>query len=245
MEYDRELNVIGVVERSGRDWMISSGVFVDMEFLTELIKAFNEINPDMQRHVFEGVYDHVRIRVDDMNNVKAVEEEIQRMGYQTHSEQQARDKMQEQVELIQRLLFALAAVSLFVAALNIMNTMITAVVERTREIGIMKVLGCDVSKIMMLFLGEAVLIGFIGGILGIGFSYLGSFLINTFMGGALMNLMGGGESIIIPDGVNISQIPLHLPFYGLGVATLVGVVAGFWPAFRGTRISALSAIAHE
>jgi len=243
-DHDRELNIIGIVEGNQRDWYTMQGVFVDMEFLTEVIKAFNELNPDQERFEFDGVYPEISVRVDDMNNVKAVEEELQRLGYQTYSQQEARDRMREQVQLIQNLLAALAAVSLFVAALNITNTMITAVIERTREIGVMKVLGCDVSKIMSLFLGEAMLIGFIGGIFGIGLSYIISFIINTFMSGELMQVMGG-EGISIPEGVNISQIPFVLPLMGMAIAMGVSVVAGFYPAFRGTRISALSAIAHE
>jgi ABC-type antimicrobial peptide transport system permease subunit len=242
-EYDRELNVIGMIEGSWRDWYTMEGVFVDIEFLNEYIKAYNELNPDMQFREFDGTYDNVRIRVDDMNNVQKVEEELQKMGYQTYSMTQARDRMREQIQLIQLLLSALAGVSLFVAALNIMNTMITAVVERTREIGIMKVLGCDISKILMLFLGEAALIGFLGGVLGIGLSYLSSFLLNTFLMDVIMQAMYGGG--MLAEGVSISQIPLWLPLFGLLFATAVGVVSGFYPAYRGTRISALSAIAHE
>jgi ABC-type antimicrobial peptide transport system permease subunit len=242
MEYNEELNVVGVLEGNWSVFETMRGIFIDIAYMKGLIEAFNDLNPDAQME-FDGEYSTIKIRANDMDDVAAIEEEISAMGYQTWSANEMRENMMQQVRMIQMLLAALAAVSLFVAALNIANTMITAVIERTREIGIMKVLGCDVSKILFLFLGEAALIGFIGGVLGIGFSYLLSFILNTFLMEALMQAMGGGYMAM--DGVSISSIPFFLPFLGLGVATAVGVFAGFYPAFRGTRISALSAIAHE
>jgi ABC-type antimicrobial peptide transport system permease subunit len=242
MEYNEALNVVGVFQGNWSIYETVRGIFIDISYMKGLIEAYNELNPDMQAMEFDGEYQNVKIRVDDMDNVVAVEEEIKAMGYQTWSANEMRENMMQQVRMIQMLLAALAAVSLFVAALNITNTMITAVIERTREIGIMKVLGCDVSKIMLLFLGEAALIGFIGGVLGNMMSYLMSFVINTFMVEQFMQAMGGG---MMPEDVALSMIPFWLPFAGLAFATAVGVVAGFYPAFRGTRISALSAIAHE
>ncbi|MCL2077677.1 MAG: ABC transporter permease [Oscillospiraceae bacterium] len=247
MEYDRQLNVVGVIGDPERDWRISDSVFVDIDFLNTYIKAFNELNPDMQREEFDGTYSDVRVRVDDMNYVKDVEDQIKAMGFHTYSEGEARERMKDQVQLIQMLLAALAGVSVFIAALNITNTMITAVIERTREIGVMKVLGCDLSKIMALFLGEAAAIGFIGGVLGIGLSFGISALFNTFLFEQMMGMMsgGGGGGMSFEDGVVISQIPIWLVFGGLMFATVVGVLAGIIPAYRGTRISALSAIAYE
>ncbi|MCL2108347.1 MAG: ABC transporter permease [Oscillospiraceae bacterium] len=246
-EYDKALNVVGIIEGNWNDWYTMEGMFVDIEFLSYYLKAYNELNPDFQYYDFEGTYDNVRIRVDDMNNVKAVEDAINEMGYETWSAGEARENMKSQVQLIQMLLAALAGVSLFVAALNITNTMITAVIERTREIGIMKVLGCDVSKILGLFLGEAALIGFIGGVLGVGLSYIISTLFNSFLFEEVMKMLsgGGGYGMGFEEGVVISQIPLWLSLGGLAFATVVGVLAGFYPSFRGTRISALSAIAYE
>ena len=71
--------------------------------------------------------------------------------------------MQQQVARNQMMLGGLAAISLFVAALNIANTMTMAIYERTREIGVMKVLGCELRNIRRMFLIESGFIGFIGG----------------------------------------------------------------------------------
>ena len=125
-------------------------------------------------------YDQVYVKVDDVNHVGAVEQMIKDIGYQTSSMTQYREDMQKQVASGQMMLGGLAAVSLLVAALNIANTMTMAIYERTKEIGVMKVLGCKLSKIRQMFLIESGTIGFIGGVIGCLFSVLISFVLNNF-----------------------------------------------------------------
>lgn len=245
MDYQVDLNVVGVIQGNWSNYYTMTGIFMDISEINEYIKAYNELNPDNEYTEFKGVYNEVYIRVDDMNHVAEVEKKLQEMGYQTYSENQTRENMARQTMMIQMILGALAAVSLFVAALNITNTMIMAIIERTKEIGIMKVLGCDVSKIRMLFLGEAALIGFIGGIVGIVLSYILSIVLNQFLAQTLMDLLGGGAGTVLPEGVSISVIPPWLALGALLFATVIGVVSGFYPANRSVRISALSAIAHD
>ncbi|MDR2557929.1 MAG: ABC transporter permease [Oscillospiraceae bacterium] len=242
MDFNTELSLVGIIEPTANDWTAQEGIFIDINFLVSMIEAFNEVNSDFQMPEFSGTYDNVRVRVDDMNNVAAVEEEIKAMGYNTWSWNQAREQMMQQIGTIQMLLAAVAAVSLLVATMNITNTMIMAIIERTKEIGIMKVLGCDIGKIRLMFLGEAALIGFLGGAAGVIFSYGLSFIINTFFGQALMGMFmySDGE-----EKINISIIPPYLVLLGLGGATLIGMLAGLYPAQRSIKISALSAIAHE
>jgi ABC-type antimicrobial peptide transport system permease subunit len=106
----------------------------------------------------------------------------------------------------------------------------------------MKVLGCDISKIRMMFLGEAALIGFLGGVAGTAFSYLLSFIVNNFFGQMIMGMFMYGTG---DEKINISVIPLWLVLLALAGATVIGMAAGWYPAWRSTKISALSAIAHE
>ena len=149
--------------------------------------------------------------------------------------------LEEQSRQQQMIFGGLGAISLFVAALGITNTMIMSIYERTREIGVMKVLGCVVGNIRAMFLMEAGTIGFIGGVIGLGLSYLISFLINTFGGGATGSIYDvGGIGI---GGVSI--IPWWLALGALAFATLVGLVSGFSPANRAVKISALTAIRQE
>jgi hypothetical protein len=245
-DYDFPVKLLGIIEPPPGDWAAQEGIFIDIKFFTEMKNAFEKLNPDYEHWMFQnfdGTYNNVRVRVDDMKNVEAVEEEIKAMGFRTFSFVEAREQMQGQVRTIQMLLAMVAAVSLFVAMMNITNTMIMAIIERTKEIGIMKVLGCDVGKIRTMFLGEAALIGFLGGVAGTAFSYLLSFIINNFLGEFFMDLFGYGTPE--EEAIAISVIPLPLVFAAIAGATVIGMLAGLYPAHRSLKISALSAIAHE
>ena len=168
-----------------------------------------------------------------MENVKDVQAQINSFGYQTHSNIEFLDMMEEQSRVIQAVLGGIGGVSLFVAAIGIANTMMMSIYERTKEIGIIKVLGCSLGNIRSLFLLEAGFIGFLGGIFGIGISYIISWMINSLLGGDMYGL--GSE-------VTISYIPLWLVFLGLSFSVIVGMLAGFFPALRAMKLSALEAI---
>ena len=161
---------------------------------------------------------------------------------------QQREEMQKQVMNSQMIFGGIAAVSLLVAAINIINTMTMAIYERTREIGVMKVLGCELGNIRTMFLLESSTIGFIGGLIGLGISLIASFVLNNLstlgQGLDLSGLMGGGY-YMGGGGGTISIIPPWLMLAALVFATLVGLVAGILPANKAVKISALEAIRHE
>ncbi len=112
-----------------------------------------------------------------------------------------------------------------------------AIYERTKEIGIMKVIGAGLSDIRNMFLIESATIGLVGGAVGLLFSYLISFIMNHFLSaGALSGIFGGaGEG-------NISVIPVYLALGALVFATLVGLIAGYMPARRAMKLSVIDAI---
>ena len=174
-----------------------------------------------------------------MNNVTAVQKEIDAMGYNTWSATELLENVKEQMAMIQAVLGGIGAISFLVAAIGISNTMVMSTYERTREIGIMKVLGCKLSNIMTLFLLEAAIIGLCGGILGIGFSYGVSAILNYFSASGALSGIGAG------DGMPSSVIPLWLAICGAIFSTLIGLISGFYPALRATRLSALEAIKNE
>ena len=117
-----------------------------------------------------------------------VEQSIKDLGYSTYSMQSMRDELNKQTRQIELMLGGLGAISLLVAAIGSTNTMIMSISERTKEIGIMKALGCYVRDIRAMFLMEAGSIGLLGGILGLIFSFIISVIINLFSFGAI----GGG-----------------------------------------------------
>lgn len=131
------------------------------------------------------------------------------------------------------MLGGIGAVSLFVAAIGITNTMMMSIYERTKEIGVMKVLGCDLRNIRTLFLMEAGFIGLIGGIIG---------LVLSFTISAVMNKLAQASEEYMNG---ISYIPLWLIGLSLIFAILVGMIAGFFPARRAMKLSPLAAIRNE
>lgn len=180
-------------------------------------------------------YNNIKVKCSDMELVAAVQEEIKMMGYQTYSLTEMLEAMKQTSRTMQAILGGIGAVSLFVAAIGITNTMIMSIYERTREIGVIKVLGADLLDIKKMFLLEAGIIGFMGGLAGVILSYLISFILNQLASG-FMEGMGGSA---------ISVIPLSLTLTALAFATLVGLIAGYSPAHRAMNLSALEAIRTE
>ncbi len=171
-----------------------------------------------------------------MDNVTAVQAIINDMGYQTNASAEWIESEQKTMGYVQAVLGGIGAVSLFVAAIGITNTMMMSIYERTKEIGVMKVLGCDLRNIRTLFLMEAGFIGFIGGIIGLILSFTISMVINKVAAGA-GDMMGLSSSI--------SYIPFWLVLISLIFAVLVGMAAGFFPALRAMKLSPLAAIHNE
>lgn len=179
----------------------------------------------------------IYVNVDDMEHVTEVQKAITDMGYEAYSSMQWLEQAQQQTDMIQAVLGGIGAVSLFVAAIGIANTMMMSIYERTKEIGVLKVLGCALGDIRTMFLMEAGFIGFMGGVLGLGLSYSVSAAINKFLGASLSSMTGGSGAI--------SRIPLWLSGSAVVFAVLIGMLAGLFPALRAMKLSPLAAIRNE
>ncbi len=183
----------------------------------------------------EFCYSYAQVNVDDIDNVETVAAAIREMGYNVETNVEYLNSMQSQFNIIQAVLGGIGAVSLFVAAIGIANTMMMSIYERTKEIGVIKVLGCSLKNIKQMFLLEAAFIGLIGGAAGNILSFL--------MSGAI-NLVTGHGAAMGFDG-DISYIPMWLVLLSMGFAMLVGIVAGYFPALRAMKLSPLAAIRNE
>ncbi len=181
------------------------------------------------------VYDSAQVFVDDMDNVTEVQKMISDMGYQAYSRMDWLEQSKQQSQMVQAVLGGIGAVSLFVAAIGIANTMMMSIYERTKEIGVMKVLGCDMGNIRDMFLIESGFIGFMGGVVGLILSLTISMAINKFVGAESLTGMSG----------DLSRIPLWLNLAALCFAIFVGMAAGFLPATRAMKLSPLAAIRNE
>ncbi len=214
--------------------------FCDIDqFIPQLKKMFkNKVIPGQPqtktgKPYKEIFYNELDVNVDNMDNVMEVQNYLTDLGYEAYSNAEWVESNQKTMATIQMVLGGIGAVSLFVAAIGITNTMMMSIYERTKEIGVMKVLGCDLRNIRSLFLMEAGFIGFIGGIIGLILSYILSAVMNKLA-------QASGEYAS-----GISYIPIWLVGLSLVFAILVGMLAGFFPAKRAMKLSPLAAIRNE
>ena len=180
-------------------------------------------------------YTSGKVKAAELNHVNEVADVIRNMGYKVEANAEYLDSMKSQFAIVQAVLGGIGAVSLLVAAIGIANTMMMSIYERTKEIGVIKVLGCSLKNIKQMFLIEAAFIGLLGGIVGN--------MVSFAMSGAI-NMVTAQSSALGVEG-NISYIPVWLVLISLGFAMLVGMVAGYFPALRAMRLSPLAAIRSE
>ncbi len=182
-----------------------------------------------------GRYDTLKIVVDSIENVDSVLEEVKKLGYQTYSPTEMINQMREEQGRQQSQLFAIGFISLFVSAIGIANTMYANILERRRDIGLMKVVGMKIKKIRSLFIIESAFIGLLGGAIGLAASFIAVLVLN----------MGGGETSFLGmyfyGGMNVN-IPLWLAGAAMAIAVGTGVLAGLYPAWQATRMSPLEAM---
>lgn len=179
----------------------------------------------------EIYYNQIYVRVENMDYMDEIQNKITQLGFEVSSNTEWLKQTQQQFSMIQMVLGGIGGVSLLVASIGIANTMMMSIYERTKEIGILKVLGCALMNIQQMFLIEAGLIGFFGGILGIGVSYGLSVAINMLTRNS--------------EYQGISYIPFWLSALALVFSVLVGMLAGLLPALRAMKLSPLAALRNE
>lgn len=149
------------------------------------------------------------------------------------SSQATLERIQSVTQTFTLFLGAIAAVSLLVGAVGIANTMFTSVLEKTKEIGIMKAIGARNSDIMAIFLLNSALVGFVGGILGIS--------LGSVISGFLPNLLSGS----LPGGSLKTVIPISLLVESLLISVGIGMIAGAIPAYRASKLKPVDALRYE
>lgn len=217
--------------------------YMTLEQAEKLMKEKNKydqsLSPGSKISVIKG-YQSAIVSVKDIDNVKTVLQSIKDMGFEAYSLTEYLESMQKTSAGLQAILGGIGAVSLLVAAIGITNTMVMSIYERTKEIGVMKVIGASIKDIKKMFLTEAAMIGFLGGVLGILISYGGSYILNK-LGSSGMNILGG----YMGEGSKMSVIPLWLYAASVGFTTIVGLVSGYFPARRAMKLSVLQALRTE
>ncbi|MFL7837828.1 MAG: ATP-binding cassette domain-containing protein [Candidatus Promineifilaceae bacterium] len=201
----------------------------------EAMKAWWFGDPDILQT--EG-YDMLTVRAADLSAVPGVITQIEELDLQTQSLEAVLNVANQVLSLLQALLGSVGALALLVAALGVANTMMMAIYERTREIGVLKALGASGAEIRSLFTMEAALIGLIGGVFGLIFGTILGRIVDW-----------GAHRYLINEGVtgvgDLSVVPLWLAIGSLVFAALIGVLAGLYPAARAARLDPVAALRHE
>lgn len=195
------------------------------------IKLISEYTND------DTIYSALKVKVSEKDNISAVRSEIEGMGLTVTSVADTIAQIDKVFGYIRIGLVALGSVALVVAAIGMFNTMTIALLERTRDIGIMKALGIDNSDIYWMFLSEAMLIAGMGGIAGAFFGVFLSYSIN-FAINFLAKLVGA-ETVLL------FSTPLWFTLIIIMFSLIVGLSTGIYPSKRAAKINPLDALRYE
>lgn len=217
----------------------SQTIYCDMDYLKSLLKRVS-VDGKLEGQPVDGngnsyrefIYTAAIVTVDDTNNVDAIVKKFQDMGYQTENAKEYLDTIQKYLKMIQLILGGIGTIALVVAVIGISNTMTTSVFDCVNEIGILKVLGCDIDELRLLFLAEAAIIGAAGGVLGVGCSYGVKVIIDKC----------AVSMFHLAKGTNISYIPWWLALAGMMGSVVLGVAAGYFPARWATKLRPIDAV---
>lgn len=182
-------------------------------------------------------YTIIKVKVDGSANIPFVKDKISQKGYNVTSIADLIGQIERAFKYIQLVLGGFGIIALLVASIGMFNTMTIALLERTRDIGIMKAIGARKKDIRRMFIFEAAIIGFIGGIVGVGGGY--------FLGIGINGVINGLAKNAGADPVKLFNTPWQFVLGVLVFALAVGLITGIYPARRAARINSLEALRYE
>jgi putative ABC transport system permease protein len=188
-------------------------------------------------------YSSLIVEVDDTNHVMDVSDILTNLGYQATTPQSFLENVNALFTVLQLVFGGVGAITLLVAAIGIANTMTMAILERTKEIGLLKALGASNQDILKVFLGESAGIGLLGGVGGIMIGMVLGGVINTL---ALPYLESQAASSGTTSTVtSVVNIPWYLPVFALVFCGCVGIISGLYPSLRAASLAPVIAFRNE
>jgi putative ABC transport system permease protein len=230
------LRVAGVLKESGGEPDYSIYLPLDQ------VRLLNEWVNGTRINYNKTGYNQVIVKVDDPDQAMDVADQITAMGFQANTPQSFLKGINNTFLIMQIIFGGVGAIALLVAAIGIANTMAMSILERTREIGLMKAVGATNRDVLSLFLGEAAGIGFIGGVGGIIVGWLSAQAINVV---ALVYLVGQASQQGGPPPSVAVYTPIWLPLFALIFSTLIGMLSGLYPALRAATMIPVMALKYE
>jgi putative ABC transport system permease protein len=235
------LRIVGVVDSepaAGFGGIGRGRVFIPLQ-VAEALRATqaNDLRDALRGRSGKPSYLSLTVRVDGPSKVKDVEAAIKEMGFATFSLLDATKNIRLVFAVFDVLLGIFGSLALVVSSLGIINTLVMAILDRRREIGVLKALGAADGDIQKLFFVEAGAMGFLGGLLGVVFGWL--------IGRALtfaLNVYLHKQEL---PGIDVTSVPWWLAAGAIAFAVLVSLIAGLYPASRAAKLNPVEALRYE
>jgi putative ABC transport system permease protein len=238
---EKTFRIIGIVETEPATSVGSFGrgrLLIPMQVAEVLrVAQANDLRGLLRRSSSKQTYESLTVRVKSPTQVKSVEEAIKQMGYGTFSLLDATKSLRLVFAVFDLFLGIFGSLALAVASLGIVNTLVMAILERRREIGILKALGAADRDIRRLFFAEAGVMGLLGGIFGVTLGWLiGTAL--TFGTNVYLHQRD------LPP-IDLSSIPWWMVAGAIGFSIVVSLAAGIYPASRAAKLNPVEALRYE
>jgi len=238
---EKTFRIVGIVETEPATGFGGFGrgrLLIPLQVAETLrIAQANDLREILRGTASKPSYDSLTVRVKGPSQVKSVEDAIQAMGFTTFSLLDATKSLRQVFAVFDLLLGIFGSLALAVASLGIINTLVMAILERRREIGILKALGAADRDIRRLFFAEAGVMGLVGGILGVALGWLiGSAL--TFGTNVYLRRQE------LPP-IDLSSIPWWMVAGAIGFSIAVSLAAGIYPASRAAKLNPVEALRYE
>jgi putative ABC transport system permease protein len=237
---EQKLKIVGVADLDPESMRgpTRARVFIPLE----LAESLHVMQPTDLREISRSatdqpVYSSVSVRVKNPAQIKAIEDAIKKMGFNTFSILDATRSLQQFFAVLDLFLGIFGSLALAVASIGIVNTLVMAILERRREIGIMKAIGASDGDVKKLFFAEAGAMGILGGIVGVA------------LGWAIGQVINLGTNIYLkrqslpPE--HFWSVPLWLVGAAIVFAFIVSLAAGLYPAGRAARLDPVQALRYE
>ncbi len=222
-------SIVGIVERETGPFAAGgavSGVMIPLSKAKEIFTA-----------VRARPYPALVVKVRSPQATQDVQEQIKKLGFTAFSLNDAMQGAKRAFLILDIVLSLIGSIALAVSSLGIMNTMVMSILERTREIGIMKAIGGSDGDIRRIFLIEASAIGFLGGVVGVALGWAVGRL-NNFGANVYIQQQGGTAG-------NLFSLPFWLVGGAIGFSIAISLLAGSYPAARAAKLDPIQALRHD
>jgi len=182
-------------------------------------------------------YDKIQVRAAASNDLNSVQDAIVKQGFEVSALSKTVEQANQIFSGVQALLAGFGGIALIVSAIGMFNTMTVTLLERTGEIGVMRTIGASPRDIQFLFLAEAVVVGFLGGMTGMAIGIAGGLIINYLLNVVAAHFGGAAVALFAFPGTFLAFITFF--------SAVVGFVTGIFPARRASSISPLEAIRYK